>query len=135
MILETTNPKYLTASQNWPVHQVVVRPGMGEAEWCSQSSREMSKPGYTAHNFKDRAPDAIPNREPEPRAIRQQATSLRLKDEAPDAPLWLIIDRITGHILARVRGSLPYIVFQCRIVAAHMGGDFSDLYYRKEATQ
>lgn len=137
MILETTNPKYRTKSYAWPVHQVVVRPGMGEAQWCSEASRDMAKPGYVTHNFLDRAPNTIPSREPEPdaRADRPKATSLRLRDEHPHAPLWLIVDRITGHIMARVRGSLPYIVFQTKLVAAHHGGDFNDLYYRKEVVQ
>ena len=106
MIRETTNPKYLSPTQIFVPHKVYERPGRSEPDFASQSSRDMAKPGYVTHNFRDRAPNTTPSREPEPiQESRPRATSLRLKDQAPDAPLWLIVDRVTGHIMARGGGS------------------------------
>jgi hypothetical protein len=52
-------------------------------------------------------------------------------DQAPDAPLWLIRDRTTHEIFARVRGSLPWIVDQMKLLADQLGGQVSELYYQR----
>jgi hypothetical protein len=133
MILETTNPKYKTRPQIPAGRKFsFATQDRVEAEYMSHGSRAMSRGELQTEQFVDRkpheAPKPIRNREPEPRPNR---SSLTLFNETHDAPLWLIIDRTTGHIFARVRGSLPWIVDQVRLAAHQLGGAEKDLYYRR----
>lgn len=137
MIRETTNPKYLHHSQNFIAHRVYDRSTQGhgpaDPEFISQGSRNWAKGRLDTQNFRDRLPNQKPIREPEPKS-RPSGSSLWVADESHDAPLWLILDRVTGHVFARVRGSLMWIVAQMRLVAGQLGGTVNDLYYRR-ATQ
>ncbi|WP_454287243.1 hypothetical protein [Rhizobium arsenicireducens] len=126
MILETTNPKYAQRAQfcGTRIHYERVEPqeydGLGGGQW----SREVAK----SADFRERHPI----HEPEPELpVVSIGSSIWVADEKPDAPLWFVIDRVTGVTFARVRGSLPWIVSQVRLVATQLGGSAADLYYRK----
>lgn len=101
-----------------------------ETEWCLED--HMANRFKDPTPFRDRlphgAPETIPNHEPEP---RHNGSCLQLFDEAHDAPLWLIVDRTTGVVFARVRGSLMWIVDQIKLAAYQLGGLETDLYYRR----
>lgn len=131
MILETTNPKFKTAPLIPAGRKFsFATQDRADLEFISDGSRSMARGELQTEQFVDRLPHQAPirNREPEPRANR---SSMCLFDEAHDAPLWLIIDRTTGHVFARVRGSLPWIVDQVRLAAHQLGGLEQDLYYRR----
>ena len=132
MILETTNPKYVQRPQHSGRTRFYERPAseVYDGDFVSAGSRLMAKGECQSEKFRDRAPNAKPSREPEPRS-RPIGSSLTLFDEAHDAPLWLIRDRVTGHIFARVRGSLPWIVDQMKLAAHQLGGRVNDLYYQR----
>lgn len=134
MILETTNPKYKTRAQI-PAGKRFYEPRATDhydGDFVSAGSRAMARGELQTEHFVDRKPHEAPkqNREPEP-ASRPRCSSLRLFDEAYDAPLWLIIDIQTGAVFARVRGSLPWIVDQVRLAAHQLGGKERDLYYKR----
>ncbi len=132
MILETTNPKYFQKPLVPAHRRVYLTTGReAESDFVSEGSRAMARGELQTEQFVDRKPHEapIPNREPEPRRI---GSSLTLFDEAHDAPVWLIIDIITGVVFARVRGSLPWVVSQMRLAAHQLGGHEKDLYYRRE---
>jgi hypothetical protein len=104
-----------------------------DGEHVSQGSRDMTKGKPIAEtHFRDRLPHEAPtpNLEPEPRD-RPLGSSMWIADEAPDAPLWLVKDVTTGHVFARVRGSLPWIVSQMRLLAGQLGGQEKDLFYQR----
>lgn len=140
MIRETTNPKYfqrpLVAAgaclYNVPDADFDENLGVGAA------SRSMARGIETDTQSVDRMPKQAPiyNPEPEPEPeprTRPTGCSLMLFDEAHDAPLWQIIDRTTGVVFARVRGSLMWVVDQIKLAAGQLGGLETDLYYRREA--
>ena len=108
-ILETTNPKYAHRAEFAGTRIHCER---GEPEVCDslggQWSRDVAKSPVVAIG-----------------------SSIWVADEKPDAPLWFVIDRVTGVTFARVRGSLPWIVSQVKLVATQLGGSAADLYYRK----
>lgn len=123
MILETTNPKYFRPPQVPAVRKVINRviefdDSLGAGAW----SRDVSAGRVVAHE---------PEHEPESR-IAVPKSSIFIMDERHDAPVWLILDRITGVTFARVRGSLPWIVSQMQMLATQLGGLESDLYYQMQ---
>ncbi|KQS84274.1 hypothetical protein [Rhizobium sp. Leaf383] len=131
MILETTNPKYLTRPQIPAGRKFAFQThDRADLEYISDGTRSMARGELQTENFVDRKPHEapIPNREPQP---KPRGSSLTLFDEAHDAPLWLIIDLTTGVVFARVRGSLPWVVDQVRLAASQLGGKESDLYYKR----
>ncbi|WP_037079284.1 hypothetical protein [Neorhizobium vignae] len=131
MILETTNPKCQTRPQIPAGRKFYTnQQERSDLEYISEGSRSMARGELQTEHFVDRKPHEapIPNREPEP---RPRGSSLCLFDEAHDAPLWLIIDIITGAVFARVRGSLPWIVDQVRLAATQLGGKERDLYFKR----
>lgn len=133
MILETTNPKYQQRPQIPAFRKVYLTSGReAESDFVSAGSRAMARGELQTENFVDRLPHEAPkpilNREP---PSRPRGSSLCLFDEAHDAPLWLIVDALTGHIFARVRGSLAWVVSQLRLAADQLGGKEQDLYFRR----
>jgi hypothetical protein len=123
MILETTNPKYAMPAQVPAVRKCVFRTidyddSLGAGAWS-----------------KDRAsnrPEIIPEPEHEPEwRVKARPFSIQVLDQAPDADLWLILDRTTGATFARVRGSLVWVVNQLRSVASQLGGLENDLYFKR----
>lgn len=133
MILETTNPKYQTRPLIPAGRKVYLTTGReAESDFVSEGSRAMARGELQTEQFVDRKPHEAPirNREPEPRV---RGSSLCLFDEAYDAPVWLIIDHVTGVVFARVRGSLSWVVGQMQLAADQLGGKVNDLYYRREA--
>ncbi|MBD9544273.1 hypothetical protein IB276_33040 [Ensifer sp. ENS04] len=134
MILETTNPKFKTRSQIPAGRKFYDRPAseIYDGDFVGASSRSMAKGEAPDPHFVDRKPHEapIPNREPEPRD-RPRGSSMWLADESPDHPLWMIKDIKTGHVMARVRGSLPWIVDQMRLAAHQLGGAENDLFYQR----
>lgn len=132
MIRETTNPKYLNHTQKFRPYKVYERSGPSEPEYLSQASRDWSQGKLSTENFRDRLPHEAPIREPEPDSNpRPKGSSIWIADQSPDAPLWYIKDRTTGHILARVRGSLVWVVDQMRLMAHQLGGLVNDLFYQR----
>jgi hypothetical protein len=132
MIRETTNPKYHQPAQHsGRVRMLPDRPAaqIYDGDFVSAGSRDMSK-GKPQEPFVDRKPHEAPSREPEPKS-RPSGSSMWIADEAPDAPLWLVKDRTTGHVFARVRGSLPWIVDQTKLLAGQLGGQVNELYYQR----
>jgi hypothetical protein len=133
MILETTNPKYQTRPQI-PAGRKFCLPTQDrtDLEFISAGSRAMARGELQTEHFVDRKPHEapIPNRKPEPRD-RPRGSSMWLADESPNHPQWLIRDVYTGHIMARVRGSLPWVVDQMRLAAHQLGGAENDLYYQR----
>lgn len=150
MILETTNPKYKTRPQIPAGRKVYVQmQDRADLEFISEGSRSMARGELQTEQFADRPPapfvrdpasgrhrqlplqgNTIRNLEPEPKT---RGSSLQLFDEAHDAPVWLIIDVVTGAVFARVRGSLAWVVAQVRLAAHQLGGQEKDLYFRREA--
>lgn len=146
MILETTNPKYQTRPQIPAGRKVYLTTGREpESDFVSAGSRAMARGELQTEQFADRPPAPFvldpasgrhhqlplqgnPNREPEPKS---RGSSLQLFDEAHDAPLWLIIDVVTGAVFARVRGSLAWVVSQLRLAAHQLGGQEKDLYFKR----
>lgn len=131
MILETTNPKYKTRPQI-PAGRKFFLPvqDRSDLELISEGSRAMARGELQTEQFVDRLPHEAPKRnlEPEP---KPRGTSLCLFDEAHDAPLWLIIDHVTGVVFARVRGSLTWVVDQLRLAAHQLGGHEKNLYFKR----
>jgi hypothetical protein len=135
MILETTNPKYkqrpqISAGKKFygPRDPSEIYDG----DFVSAGSRSMARGEAADPTFVDRKPHEAPkpNRELEPRD-RPRGSSMWLADEAHDAPMWLIIDLHTGHVMARVRGSLPWVVSQLKLAAHQLGGQEHDLYFQR----
>lgn len=123
MILETTNPKYKQPPQVPAVRKIVVRnvehdDNLGSGSWSKDRAS-----GRRERNFHEHDPESDPRPIP-------KGSSIWIADESPDAPLWLILDRVTGVTFARVRGSLPHVVSQIKLVAHQLGGQERDLYYQ-----
>lgn len=137
MILETTNPLYHQRPQI-PAGKKFYGPRNSaeiyDGDFVGAGSRSMARGDAPDIGFKDRAPTEAPltiqSLEPEP-SLRPRGSSMWLADEAPDAPLWMIKDLLTGHVMARVRGSLPWVVSQMRLAACQLGGSENDLYYQR----
>lgn len=136
MILETTNPKYFQRPQvSGRIRMIERNPSdIYDGDFVSAGSRNMAKGQEPEANFKDRAPNEAPRTiqslEPEPR-LRPRGSSMWLADESPNHPLWMIKDLVTGHVMARVRGSLPWIVSQMQLAAEQLGGQVNELYYQR----
>lgn len=125
MILETTNPKYQQPPQVPGIRKIINRniefdDSLGAGSW----SRDK------AANRPDPVPVPVHEPELDPRPT-SRGSSLWIADQDPDAPLWLILDRVTGVTFARVRGSLPWVVSQLRLAAHQLGGHESDLYFKR----
>jgi hypothetical protein len=118
MIRETTNPMYKQKPQFSGVRRFYDRPAsqVYDGDFVSAGSRSMARGELQT--------------EPEPRD-GLKGSSMWIAHEASDAPLWLIRDRFTNHIFARVRGSLPWIVDQMKLLADQLGGQVNDLYYQR----
>lgn len=124
-ILETTNPAYFQRPQV-PASRVFYERKPSEiydGDFVSQGSRDMARGVEPQHEYEP---------EPQPQFSRPNGPSMWIADEYPDAPRWLVIDRTTGHVMARVRGSLPWVVSQIQLLAHQLGGQANDLYYRRE---
>lgn len=147
MILETTNPKYFQRPQI-PAGRKFYEPRSAneiyDGDFVSAGSRSMAKGEAPEVQFVDRGPprwekDArgrwvaapIPNPSREPEPTPRRGSSMWLADESPDHPLWMIRDVHTGHVMARVRGSLNWVVAQMRLVAHQLGGAEGDLFYQR----
>jgi hypothetical protein len=132
MIRETTNPMYKQKPQFSGVRRFYDRPAsqVYDGDFVSAGSRSMARGELQTEDFRDRAPKEAKSSEPEPRD-GLKGSSMWIAHEASDAPLWLIRDRFTNHIFARVRGSLPWIVDQMKLLADQLGGQVNDLYYQR----
>jgi hypothetical protein len=132
MIRETTNPKYQQPAQHSGKVRILANRNTEfyEGDFVSASSRDMSKGIPPQPNFVDRKPHEAPSREPEPRD-RPLGSSMWILDQDSSAPLWFIKDRTTHHIFAQVRGSLPWIVDQMKLLADQLGGQVNELYYQR----
>ena len=122
-ILETTNPVFFQKPQVPASRRFYERKPaeIYDGDYVSQGSRDMCA---------GRLPKHEPEHEPES-FVRPNGPSMWIADEHPDAPVWLILDVLTGATFARVRGSLPWIVSQMRLLASQLGGQEKDLYYRR----
>jgi len=131
MILETTNPKYQQPAQHSGRVRMINRSPseIYDGDFVSAGSRHMSQ-GQPVEPFRDRLPNEAPSREPEPKS-RPTGSSMWIADQHPDAPLWWIKDLTTHHIFAQVRGSLPWVVDQMKLLAGQLGGQVSELYYQR----
>ena len=124
-ILEVTNPIYHQEPQivaGRKFYGPRTDADIYDGDFVSEGSRSMARGTAPEPEFKDRLPYEAPvpllSHEPDldldPKPTQ---SSLWIADEHPDARLWHIIDLTTGHVFARVRGSLPWVVGQVRLAA------------------